>query len=72
MGRETMTKEQFKAWRGRVGFTVKEAAAALGCSFASAKGYSDGRREIPLYVLRLCKYIERYGPIDGAIDEAAS
>lgn len=58
-----MTPEQFKHWRDTMGFTLRDAAEALGYSLDTIKSYSSGRQEIPLVVALACSALyHRHGP----------
>lgn len=54
-----MTKDDFKAWKARMGYkTHKLAADALGVSYNTERSFCDGSRDVPSYIEKLCGYIE--------------
>lgn len=58
---QTWDKDQFCAWKERMGLkTNVEAAAALRTSDESTKGYSSGKqgRRVPAYIVLLCQMLE--------------
>lgn len=60
---ETWTTGDLRNWRERTGLTQVEAARHLG---VSSNGYSKlelGLRKLRLGHVRLCRYIEAYGPL---------
>ena len=55
------TAQDLYDWRARVGLTGKQAAPALGIAENTYWGYEQGRRPIPAPIIRLARYIEKYG-----------
>jgi len=61
-----MTPADLLAWQSRCGYSKAAAAKALGVSYPGYRHWLDGEREIPPWVPILCRYIERYGPLEAA------
>ncbi|WP_425456750.1 helix-turn-helix domain-containing protein [Denitrobaculum tricleocarpae] len=53
-----MTPDQFKRWRKHQSFTQKQAAEALGISFASVRLYEAGERPDSPKPVEVPKHIE--------------
>lgn len=60
-----MSSKAFKSWKGRMGFTLRGVAGALGISRGTAHNYCAGKRcdieepvEIPKHILLACSAVE--------------
>ncbi len=61
-----MTGDEFQAWAERCGLTRdRQVMEALGgLPLMTVQNYKHGKRPVPRPVIRLCAFVERYGP-DG-------
>lgn len=69
-----MSRADLVAWRNRLGLSQSGAARALGLPVATYQGIEQGRRYadgLPGWLALLCRYVERYGPLDGTEKNAA-
>ncbi len=65
--RKPWTAADLRAWRDRLGLSQPQAAERIGISVATIRDYEQGRYYadgLPGYLARLCRYVERYGPLD--------
>lgn len=61
-----MTAADLLAWQERLGISGAEAARRLGIPYPSYRNYLTIRRRMPGWLPLLCRYVERYGPLDRA------
>jgi DNA-binding transcriptional regulator YiaG len=50
LGQEPLTGATMSAWRERMGFSQREAAAQVGCSREAWSGWEAGRKQVPHYI----------------------
>lgn len=55
--------DRLKRWRGKHGLTQEQAAVLFDVKEDSFRFWEAGRREIPGIAWKLCRYIDRSGPI---------
>lgn len=53
----TMSGEQLRAWRERLGYNATKAAEALGCHRNAIAGWESGKHPIPKYIELACLYL---------------
>jgi transcriptional regulator with XRE-family HTH domain len=59
-----MSAADLLAWQERLGFSQVEAAKQTKTPVPTYRHYLSGRRRIPPNFELLCRYVEKFGPID--------
>lgn len=59
-----MTSEELQAWQARLGLSQVGAAQQTKTPVPTYRHYLAGRRPIPENFALLCRYVEKFGPID--------
>lgn len=55
-----MNKDEFRQWRLRMGgLTIDQTGIALGIARGTVRAYSDGHRDIPDRIVKLCELLEK-------------
>lgn len=67
-----MTPRELLEWQDRLGMSGAESARSFGIPYLTYRSYLPGgtRRQdrLPGWVEKLCRYVEKYGPTEGARD----